>query len=223
MWVPGWDTDEILGFSADALKTSSPRPTIRIRGPSVDEPTDYAFDRSGNYGWQIKGPGRSSRFQRFRSDTVVNQGLASCFAYPASVLTHPRRSPSIIPADFGSAATTLMSWLPSAPASSGPERHVRRSESDFLRVRAHRADRRQSRTTLGRGGVTGHRRRDRCGSPRPQASIPHHADGGLDPHATHRFDVEGNSWLPCYNGTVARFDRSRLRPGTVDEPDLVLA
>ncbi len=177
----------------------------------------------GHYGWQIKGPGRSSRFQRFRSDTVVNQGLASCFAYPASVLTHPRRSPSIIPADFGSAATTLMSWLPSAPASSGPERHVRRSESDFLRVRAHRADRRQSRTTLGRGGVTGHRRRDRCGSPRPQASIPHHADGGLDLHATHRFDVEGNSWLPCYNGTVARFDRSRLRPGTVDEPDLVLA
>jgi hypothetical protein len=42
------------------------------------------------------------------------------------------------------------------------------------------------------------------------------------PH-TVTFDAEGNAWLPCYNGIVARFDRSRVRPGIVDGPDLVLA
>jgi sugar lactone lactonase YvrE len=42
------------------------------------------------------------------------------------------------------------------------------------------------------------------------------------PHSV-TFDGAGSAWLPCYSGVLARFDASRLQPGTVDGPDLVVS
>jgi sugar lactone lactonase YvrE len=41
------------------------------------------------------------------------------------------------------------------------------------------------------------------------------------PHSV-TFDVAGNAWIPCYNGTVLRFDAAQLEPGVGGPPTLIL-
>jgi sugar lactone lactonase YvrE len=223
LWVAGWGQGTILGYSPEALAAGSPRPTVIIEGPSLDQPTDIAFDRRGTM-W------------------VANQGTGAIVAYAADQLRDGGRLQPIVTLrvpGFGDDSPEALAfdrsgrlWVssyyddlvvglaPSQLRSASPSPSFRiqlPSDSGPIGLTVDRMGRlwvaEASSSEVAALDLTHPGRR-------PVPVIVLKGDAVHMPHSV-TFDAADNAWLPCYNGTVARFDASRVRPGTIEGADLI--
>jgi sugar lactone lactonase YvrE len=219
LWVAGWDDGEIRGYRPGDLRTGS-TPTVTIEGPLVNQPTDIAFDRTGTMWVANQATGT---IVGFGADQIGRSGHAE----PRVVLHVPgfgADTPEALAFD-GRGRLWISSYYddvvvalaPGQLASGAPQPQVRLDlppDSGPIGLAVDGAGRlwvaeasRDRVVAFGKDLI-------------PLITLM--GDDVLMPH-TVTFDGGGSAWLPCYNGVLARFDASRLQPGTVTGPDLVVS
>jgi streptogramin lyase len=223
LWVAGWDRGVIRGYASSALQGASPRPTVTITGPDLSRPTDIAFDSTGRM-W------------------VANQGTGEILSFaPGQIGRTGQPTPAVV--------LRLPGFGQDTPEALAFDRRGRLWVSSYyddlviglapnqLSTGTHRpAFRLRLPSGSGPIGLTVDLRGQLWVAEASRNSVvafdinefaqssPIMRLTGTDikmPH-TVTFDGAGSAWLPCYNGTLVRFDASRLRPGTIDGPDLVV-
>jgi sugar lactone lactonase YvrE len=226
LWVVEWDEDAVVSFDRNALTADGPaQPTTLLTGPHLGKPTDLAFDAAGNL-W------------------VANQENGEILEYALGQLGstgHPAPALVLQPSEVRSGSPEALAfdeqgWLwvssyyddvvlgfdPAAVSRSGEVTATARLDLDPASGPIG--------LTIDPGGrlwvaeALAHHVAafgpDLGSTPSPATVLL--ADEALVmPHSV-TFDRKGNAWIPCYNGTVLRFDRAQVQPGAEGPPTLIL-
>jgi sugar lactone lactonase YvrE len=225
LWVAGWDQGAILGYSPEARAADSPRPTVIIEGPGLDQPTDIAFDGRGTMWVANQGSGATVAYAANQLRTggqlrpAVTLRIRGFGANTPEALAFDRRGRLWVSSYYHDVVVGLVpSQLRSGSLKPRPACRIDLpADSGPIGLTVDRPGRlwiaEASASTVAALDLT---------HPGGEA-VPVMTLRGDDVHMPHAitFDAKDNAWLPCYNGTLARFDASRLRTGTIDGADLI--
>jgi sugar lactone lactonase YvrE len=221
LWVAAWDSDSIDEYAAAALDTSGrPEPIVTIRGAQVRAPTDLVFDDQGGLWVANQSTGSIIRFAsadlrsggRPRPDVVLRafpEGTPQALAFAGQQLWVSDYDDDVISifepdqiARSGSPPPAARLLLPDLSGPIGLTFH-----DDRMWVAEATAD------TVAVFPASARGRIDPAMVIRDEACVMPH---------TVTFGSGGSVWVPCYNGTVLRFepDGSRRASGP---PSLVLS
>jgi sugar lactone lactonase YvrE len=218
LWVAGWDEGEIRGYRPADLRTGS-APEVTIDGPTLNEPTDIAFDHAGTM-W------------------VANQATGTIVGFGAGQIRrsgHPEPRVVLHLPGFGAETPEALAfdrrgrlWISSyyddVVVALEPAQLVTGTSRPGLRLDLPPDSGPIGLTVDGAGRLwVAEASRDRVVAFGPDLTplITLTGDDVRMPH-TVAFDEDGSAWLPCYNGVLVRFEASRLQPGRVIGPDLVV-